>query len=58
MSGGKFAENPCLPRAADGAAAFVPTEILSIAINRLLTRPSFFCGENPEDSSARSWGVN
>ncbi len=58
MSGGKAAACPRLLWALGGVLACLPTQILSIATKRLRIRPSFSCGENPVESSARSWGLS
>ena len=58
ISGDKAAECPRLLWEVDVEVAPLPMKTVSIATKRLRTRPSFFCGENPDDSSARSWGLS
>lgn len=58
ISGGEVAAYPRLLREVDWDMVSLPTEILSIATKRLRIRPSFSCGENPDESSARSWGLS
>ena len=58
IRGDKAAECPRLLWEVNIEVAPLPMETVSIATKRLRTRPSFFCGANPHDSSARSWGLS